>query len=121
MDRNPKTLGVALVATAVLAFGAIGCSAVDDDRDDCRTSTPVVLFFSTVDGHYHYGSPKGKTVPGYKVPKSARNVPGYKVPPGTAKPPVNKAPKTDTKQPPSGSKPAPAPKAPAAPRVGGKR
>lgn len=126
MDRNTKTLGVALVATAALAFGAIGCSAVDDDRDRCSTSTVYVpMFFSTVDRHFHYGSPTGKTVPHYKLPKSARNTPGYKPVPGTSKPPVNKAPKTDTKNPSTGSKPnmnkpAPAPRpAPApAPRTG---
>lgn len=114
MDRNTRSLGIAIVASA-LAFVLIGCSSQDDD---CRTATPVVMFYSTADHHYHYGSATGKVVPGYKVPKAAANVPGYKVPKGTAKAPVNKVPpagKPGAKAP--GYK-APAPKPAPAPRSG---
>lgn len=97
MDRSTRNLGLALVATAALTFGATGCSAVDDD---CGSTT--VMFFSTVDRHYHYGSPTGKVVPAGKVPPSARKVPGYKAP---------AAPKTDMRKPggsaPKAPKPAP--------------
>lgn len=131
MDRNTKTLGVALVMTSALAFGAIGCSAADDDDHDDRAHCSTVyvpMFFSTVDRHYHYDSPKGKVVPAHKVPASARKVSGYK-PPAAPKAPVNKTPKdsgkVDTTKPGGSAPKAPAAKQPAAPapapRVGGRR
>lgn len=94
------------VAVALLAVGALtltGCA--DTDSDECRDATPVVMFFSTVDGHFHYNGPKGKVVPGYKVPASARKVPGYKVPPGTATAP--KPPKVNMNKPAAPKPPAP--------------
>lgn len=75
MNRSTKALGTAIVATTVLAFILIGCSAGTDD--DCRTQY-VPMFYSLVDHHYHYGSVTGKTVPAAKVPSEASKVPGYK-------------------------------------------
>lgn len=100
MNRNLKLTAVTL--TGALALTLTGCA--DADRDRCKDRTPVVMFFSTADGFYHYGSPKGKTVPGYKVPASARKVSGYKVPPGTANAP--KPPKVNMNKP-AAPKPAP--------------
>lgn len=110
MSNDPHSTFIKAVTTvgvaALLVTGVTACTT-EMGREDC-TSVPVVMFFDSSSGHYRYDSPKGKIVPGYKVPKSAQKVPGYKVPPGTAKPPVNM-------QKPA---PAPAPKAPApAPRV----
>lgn len=113
MNHNVKMAAVA--ATAALALTACG---VDDDDDYCRTQY-VPMFFSTVDGHYHYGSPKGKTVPADKVPSTARKVPGYKAP-ATPKPQPKPNPKPQRPTGPRMDKPS-APKAPAAPRVGGRR
>ena len=135
---NTKRTLAAVALTGALVVSTAACS-VDDDHDDrahCST-VYVPMFFSTVDRHYHYDSPKGKVVPAHKVPASARKFAGYK-PPAAPKAPVNKAPKTDTKKPgassskpdlnkqPPAAKPAPAPRpapapAPAAPRVGGRR
>lgn len=103
MNRFLKPAAAA-VLTGALAFGLTACHGSDDD-DRCRDAAPVVMFFSTVDRHYHYGSPSGKTVPGYKVPASARKVPGYKVPPGTATAP--KPPKVNMNKPKPAPKPAP--------------
>lgn len=65
----------AIAAAAALGVALLtGCGT--EDRD-CDSTT--VMFFGT-DGAYHYGSPKGKTVPANKVPSSARKVPGYKAP-----------------------------------------
>lgn len=123
MTDYTKLSGVAMIAVGAFIFGAMaGCSA--DKDDDCRTSTVYVpMFFSTVDRHYHYGSPTGKVVPANKVPASARKVVGYKPPTTTPKAPVNKTPggKVDTtkpggtqqKQPPAVKQPAPAPVRPA--------
>lgn len=94
-----------MAAVTAAALGAVlltGCADLDDDRDRC--ATPVVMFFSTVDHTYHYGSISGKKVPASKVPSSARKVPGYK-PYTPPKAPAAKAP--------SVGKPGPAYKAPA--------
>lgn len=99
MNRN---IAATLLATAVAAVTLVGCS--DTDRDRCNT-TPVVMFYSTTDHTYHYGSVTGKRVPTSKVPSEARKVPGYK--------PYNPpAPKVKA---PSVGKPGPAYKAPKAP------
>lgn len=106
---------VAAIVATILTVGVVaGCAAQAED-DDCRShdsAVPVIMFFGT-DGHYHYGSPKGKVVPASAVPAEARKVSGYKPPAAPPKP----APKVDLNKP----KPAaPAPR-PAAPRVGGRR
>lgn len=80
-----------LAGVTAAALGAVlltGCADLDDDRDHC---VPVVMFFSTVDHTYHYGSVTGKKVPASKVPSSARKVPGYK-PYTPPKAPAAKAP-----------------------------
>jgi hypothetical protein len=118
---NTKRTLAAVALTGALVATTAACSVDDDDR--CRTSVQYVpMFFSTVDHHYHYGSPTGKLVPANKVPSAARKVPNYKpwTPP---KAPVNKTPKAPSgstgskpgtvKQPPAVKAPAPAPKAPA--------
>lgn len=115
--NNHRKAAVACFVGAALLFGTAACADTDDDR--CDSSTVYVpMFFSTVDRHYHYGSPTGKVVPANKVPSSARKVAGYKPPTTTPKAPVNKTPdgKVDTTKP-GGTQPkapAPAPKAPAA-------
>ena len=103
MNRISKT-AVAVTATAVAALGMTACAAEDD-----RCTTPVVMFYSSVDHTYHYGSVTGKKVPTSKVPGAARKVPGYK--------PYN-PPKAPAVKAPSVGKPGPAYKAPAAPRSG---
>lgn len=106
MNRNLKL--AAVTATAVAAMTLTACSAGEYDDGECRTEY-VPMFFSTVDHHYHYGSPSGKLVPAAKVPTDARKVPGYK--PYT--PPKAVAPRAPI------GKPGPAYKAPApAPRAG---
>lgn len=105
-----------LAAVTAAALGAVlltGCADLDDDRDRC--ATPVVMFFSTVDHTYHYGSVTGKKVPASKVPSSARKVPGYK--PYTPPKAQNTNPKAPGYRAPSVGKPGPAYKAPA-PRSG---
>lgn len=122
--NNARKAAVACFAASAVLFGAVACTSETDD--DCRTSTVYVpMFFSTVDHHFHYGSPSGKVVPAAKVPSTARKVPGYKAP-AAPKVPTNKAPKTDGKppaapkpaQPPTATvpKPAPAPAPAPAPR-----
>lgn len=138
---NTKRTLAAVALTGALIVGTAACS-VDDDHDErAHCSTVFVpMFFSTVDRHYHYGSPTGKVVPAHKVPASARKHSGYKAP-AAPKPPVNKTPKgngkVDTTKP-GGSqpkpktpdapkannpapRPAPAPAPAPAPRVGGRR
>lgn len=103
MKRSAIAAGLAAVTATVLLTG---CGNLKSD-DDCRTPQPVVMFFGT-DGHYHYGSPKGRIVPAVSVPSSARKVPGYKAPSPKVAPP----PKVDMKKPGvkiDTPKPAPAP------------
>lgn len=79
---------------AGIALTAVTLTACDDDPARCGVDQSSVMFYSSTDHHYHYGSPSGSLVPSTRVPKSATKVPGYK--PYT--PPVPKP------------KPAPAPK-----------
>lgn len=95
---------------AVLTAAALALTACGTDRPkECRDPQPVVMFFSTTTGHYHYDSPKGKIVPAKLVPASARKVPGYKAPSAKVAPP----PRVDLR------KPVPAPAKPAAPAAQG--
>lgn len=84
-------IGAVLTATALAAVVLTGCGT--DDRRCSDDDEMTVMFFSTVDSHYHYGSPTGKVVPADRVPASARKAPGYKAPvnPKPSKPDLNKS------------------------------
>lgn len=113
MKRTHSTVFATVTAAALGVALLTGCGSEMDD--DCRSATPVVMFFGA-DRHYHYGSPTGKIVPATQVPKSARKASGYKAPSAKIAPP----PKVDMKKPGSNggsvkqpSAPKPAPAAPA--------
>lgn len=82
-----KITAAATVGATLTALVLTGCGT---DKDRCDSGSTMVMFFSTTDHHYHYGSPTGKVVPAASVPSSARKVPGYKAP---------AAPKVDLKKP----------------------
>lgn len=103
---NRRITAAVLATVAALTLTACG----GQKPKDCE-ATPVVMFFNSSSGHYHYDSPKGKVVPAKLVPASARKVPGYKAPSAKVAPP----PKVDLR------KPAPAPAKPAAPAPRGRR
>lgn len=114
MDRKHSTVFATVTAAALGVALLTGCGSEMDD--DCRSATPVVMFFGA-DRHYHYGSPTGKIVPATQVPKSARKASGYKAPSAKIAPP----PKVDMKKPGSGSVKQPAAPAPRPAARSGKR
>jgi hypothetical protein len=110
MDRADTGIKSAMGALALVAAGFLTLAACHiGDDNPCSSST--VMFYSSTDHTYHYGSVTGQKVPTSKVPSTARKVPGYKPynPPKAAAPKLNQGPGKGYK--------APAPK-PAAPRTG---
>ena len=98
-----------VVAVSAAALGAVlltGCGTSKKDR--CGDDLTVIVLGT--DGHYHYGSSTGSTVPDNKVPKSAQTAPGYTKPPVPAATPAKPAatpPKVNTVKPPAApTKPA---------------
>jgi hypothetical protein len=113
-----RSIVVAVTAAALGATLLTGCGTNKKDR--CGDDLTVIVLGT--DGHYHYGSSTGSTVPDNKVPKSAQTAPGYTKPPVPAATPAKPAatpakpaatpPKVNTVKPPA---------APAKPATTGKR